>query len=146
MLKRILAIWFGFICAYCGLDVFQHGIRGGLNWRNPVKTKIIALIVFLFGVYLLIHGVSPDIAKKISSRIFKRKNAWRLTFSCPPPQYWSGFLSQKSMRYSNDGQLIAHPKLCNFAFQEIDFYSEKAVVPRVKINNRDTLHNLRVLS
>jgi hypothetical protein len=74
MLKRILAVWFGFGFAYCGINVFQHGMKGW-NWRNPVGTKIMALIVLLIGAYLLIFGVSPELATKISSRFFKRKDA-----------------------------------------------------------------------
>jgi hypothetical protein len=74
MLKRVAAFWFGLICTYCGIDILVHGFRGGWSYRNPAGAQITAVIIALFGAYLLIFGISPKLAKAILSIVYKRKD------------------------------------------------------------------------
>ena len=72
MFKRILAIWFGFICCYCGIDIILHGFYSW-KFRNPLGSKVIAILILIFGIYLVVYAVTPKIAKIISDKFFRRK-------------------------------------------------------------------------
>jgi len=74
MVKRIIAFWFGLVLSYGAIDIILHGFYS-LNFRNPLGTKVLAIIILIIAVYLVLYALTPKTALKISNNIFKRNNA-----------------------------------------------------------------------
>jgi divalent metal cation (Fe/Co/Zn/Cd) transporter len=73
MIKRIVSFWFGLVLSYGAIDIILHGFYS-LNFRNPLGTKVLAIIILIIGVYLIFYTFTPKSAIKISNSIFKRNN------------------------------------------------------------------------
>jgi len=73
MVKRIIAFWFGLVLSYGAIDIILHGFYS-LNFRNPLGTKVLAIIILIIAVYLVLYALTPKTALKISNNIFKRNN------------------------------------------------------------------------
>jgi divalent metal cation (Fe/Co/Zn/Cd) transporter len=72
MVKRVFFFWFGIILSYAGIDIILRGFYSW-NFRNPIGTKVLAIIISIIGIYLMLYAFTPNTAIKISNKIFKRK-------------------------------------------------------------------------
>ena len=74
MIKRIISFWFGLILCNSAIDIIHKGFYS-LNFRNPLGNKVLAIIIFIIGVYLIFYALTPKTAIKITNTLFKRNNA-----------------------------------------------------------------------
>ncbi|SIO31029.1 hypothetical protein [Halodesulfovibrio marinisediminis] len=72
MLKRVLIGWVGLILSCGGLEIALYG-HYSWNYRNPIATRVMDGLMGIIGIYMILYAFAPNIALKISKKIFRRQ-------------------------------------------------------------------------